>query len=97
MTVAVLLFASSVMQFQTRSEAKELAATQSIGDVVTSKDHIGTVRTSGTIGAKAAPAKTAPPIHIVYIHGINQVGMPATEPTYDRPSQTGLNPLSLMT
>ncbi len=73
-TVSFLLFALSVMQSQTSSETKQLSATQSIGDVVTSKDHIGAAQLSETIGAKAALVKSALPIHIVYIHGINQVG-----------------------
>jgi hypothetical protein len=72
---AVFLLASSPMLSQSRSVAKQLAGTESIGDVVETEDHTGaTPWTSGEVGAMAKSAGSAPPIHILYVHGINQVG-----------------------
>src|ERR1019366_10262724 len=72
---AVFLIASSPMLSQSRSVAKQLAGTESIGDVVETEDHTGaTPWTPGEVGAMAKSAGSAPPIHILYVHGINQVG-----------------------
>jgi hypothetical protein len=63
------------MLSQSKSGAKPLARTESIGDVVETEDHTGaTPWASGEIGAMAKSAGSAPPIHILYVHGIDQVG-----------------------
>jgi hypothetical protein len=63
------------MWSQSGAGAKQSARTQSIGDVIESADHTGATQLrSGTIGAKAMVVRSAPPIYILYMHGINQVG-----------------------
>jgi hypothetical protein len=48
---------------------------QSIGDVIRSADHAGNPQLmSETIGAKETAVKARTPIHILYMHGIKQVG-----------------------
>ena len=74
-TVAVLLLASSPMRSQSGSGTKQLAGTQSIGDVMESADHTGATPVKPeTIRAEAMAFRSAQPIHILYMHGINQVG-----------------------
>ena len=63
---AIFLLASSPMLSQSGSGAKQLAGTESIGDVVETEDHTGaTPWTSGETSAMAKSAGSAPPIHIL--------------------------------
>jgi hypothetical protein len=72
--LAAFVAVSSVMHSQQRS-ADKLAGTQSIGDAVLSEDQTSIALPSPQHnGAKARIVGSAPPIHILYVHGINQVG-----------------------
>lgn len=72
---ALILLASSPLWCQKVSPDKQLAGTESIGDAVQAEDkaavfHQGRENT----GAMAQPVEGIRPIHILYMHGINQVG-----------------------
>ncbi len=60
---------------QSQSGGKRLAGTQSIGDVIESADHTRATRAmSETIGETERLVRSAPAVHILYMHGINQMG-----------------------
>lgn len=71
--LTVFLFASPPMQSQ--SGAKGLAGTQSIGDVIERSEHVGATRAmKKSTGPAESLVKHAPLVHILYMHGINQIG-----------------------
>src|ERR1039458_5832214 len=73
--VAIFLLASSQMWSQSASGGHPPARMQSIGDVIKSADHAGNPQLmSEAIGAKVMAVKGRTPIHILYMHGIKQVG-----------------------
>jgi hypothetical protein len=73
--VAIFLLVSPQMWSQSAPGAHPPARMQSIGDVIKSADHAGNPQLmSETIGAKEIAVKGRTPIHILYMHGIKQVG-----------------------
>jgi hypothetical protein len=73
--VAVMLLASSLIWSQSASATKPLAGTQSIGDAVeTAESSSGRKAKPERTGVQSMGFTSPQPIHILYMHGINQVG-----------------------
>ena len=72
---ALILFASCSVWCQKVTRDQQLAGTESIGDAVRAEDKAtaSKLRRENT-GAVAQPVTGIRPIHILYMHGINQVG-----------------------
>jgi hypothetical protein len=68
--IAGLVLAAPSIQSQNKSTKEKLAGTESVGDLVQSEQAPGPAA-SGTPGQAASEP---PPIHILYLHGINQIG-----------------------
>ena len=71
---ALIAFSSSGAWCQNVPSDRQQAGKQSIGDAVQAKDKATTSRSREGTGAMAPPPGTPSPVHILYVHGINQVG-----------------------
>jgi hypothetical protein len=65
------LLLSGALHAQTADEKQQLAGTQSIGDLVRLADQ----SSPGNVAPRVAGAVPLAAIHILYVHGINQVGI----------------------
>jgi hypothetical protein len=72
--VALIAFSSSLVWCQKIPTDKQEAGRESIGDAVQAEDKAATSHSREGTGAMAQPAGSPHPIHILYVHGINQVG-----------------------
>ena len=72
--VVLIAFSSSWVWGQQLPSNKQQAGKESIGDAVQAEDKASASRSPGLTAAVAQPATSPPPIHILYVHGINQVG-----------------------
>ena len=71
--LTVFLFAPPRMQSQSRAQG--LAGTQSIGDAIERSEHISATRAmTESVGPGESLVKRIPLVHILYMHGINQIG-----------------------
>lgn len=74
-TAAVLIaFSSSWVWCQEIPSDKHPAGKESIGDAVQAEDKASVSHTRNPMVAVAHPVASPPPIHILYVHGIDQVG-----------------------
>ena len=72
---SVVLFVSSVVWCQSVSTAKQLEGTESIGDAIQAKDKVAASQaTTERAEVRARSVTEIRPIHVLYVHGINQVG-----------------------
>lgn len=72
---ALILLSCSSVWCQKTPPSKPLAGTESIGDVVQADDKAaGSQRPPENTGGVARSVAPVRPIHILYVHGINQVG-----------------------
>jgi hypothetical protein len=74
-TAAVLIaFSSSWVWCQKLPSDNQQAGKESIGDAVQAEDKAYASHSPGDTRAFAQPVAGPPPVHILYVHGINQVG-----------------------
>lgn len=71
---ALLALSSSWGWCQKIPSGKHQAGTESIGDAVQAEDEVSALHSRENTGTLIKPVAAAPPIHILYVHGINQVG-----------------------
>ena len=71
---ALLAFSSSWAWSQTTPPDKQPAAKESIGDAIQAEDKVSASHSREGTQALAQPVASPPPIHILYVHGINQIG-----------------------
>lgn len=73
--LALLPIACCAVWGQKAPPSKQLAGTESIGDAVEAEDQRASFQSpNGNTGTAAGPITPVRPIHILYVHGINQVG-----------------------
>ena len=70
---ALIAFSSSWVWCQQSPSEKQQGGKESIGDAVKAADTASSAHSLGPT-AEAQPVASPPPIHILYVHGINQVG-----------------------
>ena len=73
-TAALIVFSSCCVWCQQIPPDKQQAGRESIGDAVQAEDKASASRSRGRTAAVAQPMASPPPIHILYVHGINQIG-----------------------
>jgi hypothetical protein len=72
--IACLALSSASAQSQRKSTKQELAGTESVGDLVQDEQTPITTSSGKQGQPKGLTTSEPPPIHILYLHGINQVG-----------------------
>ena len=73
--LAIITFSSSWGWPQTPPPDKKRTTTESIGDAVRAEDKTAAPQTSRENAQAAAQSATkVPPVHVLYVHGINQIG-----------------------
>ena len=71
---ALIAFSSSWVWCQQIPSDKQQPEKESIGDAVQAEDKASSTHSRGPTALVAQPVGSPPPIHILYVHGINQVG-----------------------
>ena len=71
---ALIALSSSWVWCQQIPSDKQQARKESIGDAVQAEDKVSASHSRGPTALVAQPVASPPPIHILYVHGINQVG-----------------------
>jgi hypothetical protein len=69
-----LVLSSPSVQSQSKSTKQQLAGTESVGDLVQSEQSSATASSATRDNAKRLTTSEFPPVHILYMHGINQIG-----------------------
>src|SRR6516225_8543164 len=72
--IALIAFSSSWALSQKTSSDEQKAGQESIGDAVQAEDKAFASHSTTGTAAMAEARAVPPPIHILYVHGINQVG-----------------------
>lgn len=71
---ALIAFSCSWVWCQQIPSDKQQAGKESIGDAVQAEDKASASHSRGPTALVAQPVAGLPPIHILYVHGINQIG-----------------------